>query len=261
MLCFHCIKKLETFLLRVSKGFIHISILLGKELMKKDVCYHLEKTCDGMRNENVFHNAQLSNFGLQARLFFCGCPARKESGTGDLKPLHKEDISPLDFSSYSVEDLNMEWDFLKNSKQIAFIPATPFSINSIMVNSLTNFSTHLEFTVENPMLWCDESPYLYMVCISLVELNSSKKALPSFLQCEATLIGFTNVSFHSSQLCINDRPCLLKGVNRHEHHPFNGTYNTIFQIIDSFSVLLLLLLLFFFLIKKRKTHTLRHYIG
>ncbi len=58
--------------------------------------------------------------------------------------------------------------------------------------------------------WSAETPRLYSMIISTdlerVELR----------------IGFRTVSVQNSQIMINGRPVLLKGVNRHEHHPDLG---------------------------------------
>lgn len=65
-------------------------------------------------------------------------------------------------------------------------------------------------TVSNVTGWTAEHPRRYDLTVS-TELEIVRLA-----------IGFRTVQVVDSQILINDRPILLKGVNRHEHHPDLG---------------------------------------
>ena len=51
------------------------------------------------------------------------------------------------------------------------------------------------------------------------------------LEATSIKIGFRNIKIESGQLLVNGQPVLLKGVNRHEHHPETG------HVIDKESML------------------------
>ena len=117
-------------------------------------------------------------------------------------------IESTDFSDYCVEDLDVTWDFLENSIEI-------------------ERSKIISLSLKNLKLWSDESPYLYMVCVSLVYLDDNDDVGSSqyrHVQCEALLTAFRDVRIKSGELLVNNRCVLFKGVNRHEHHPLRGMH-------------------------------------
>lgn len=74
----------------------------------------------------------------------------------------------------------------------------------------------LSLPVSAPQLWSAENPALYRVVVSL--LDSEGK----LIECEAYDAGFRQVSIQDGLLQLNGKPLLIRGVNRHEHHPANG---------------------------------------
>lgn len=85
--------------------------------------------------------------------------------------------------------------------------------------------THLNLRVTSPLLWSAEQPTLYRAVVSL--LNSEQK----LIEAEAYDVGFRQVAVHQGQLKVNGKAVLIRGVNRHEHHPQTG------QAIDEESML------------------------
>ncbi|HEN3613070.1 TPA: beta-galactosidase [Yersinia enterocolitica] len=85
--------------------------------------------------------------------------------------------------------------------------------------------THLSLRVEHPLLWSAEQPALYRAVVSL--LDSQQK----LIEAEAYDVGFRQVVIHQGLLKINGKAVLIRGVNRHEHHPQTG------QAIDEESML------------------------
>ncbi|RXA97605.1 beta-galactosidase [Yersinia sp. 2105 StPb PI] len=85
--------------------------------------------------------------------------------------------------------------------------------------------THLKLRVEHPSLWSAEQPTLYRAVVSL--LNHQQE----LIEAEAYDVGFRQVTIHQGQLKINGKAVLIRGVNRHEHHPQTG------QAIDEKSML------------------------
>lgn len=78
--------------------------------------------------------------------------------------------------------------------------------------------------------WTAETPYLYTLILRL------KNASGTTLESIGCKVGFRNVAIKdvgyyvgdtvltTRQLCINGKPITIKGVNRHEHSPYNGQY-------------------------------------
>ncbi|MTD39695.1 beta-galactosidase [Erwinia sp. CPCC 100877] len=73
----------------------------------------------------------------------------------------------------------------------------------------------LRLPVEHPRLWSAEQPALYRAVVVL-------KHHDELLEAEAYDVGFRKVEIHQGQLKLNGKPLLIRGVNRHEHHPENG---------------------------------------
>lgn len=74
----------------------------------------------------------------------------------------------------------------------------------------------VNFTVENPYKWTDETPYLYDLTISLKQKGETTDL-------RNVKVGFREIEFSKDgQLLVNGRPTLLKGVNRHDHSALNG---------------------------------------
>lgn len=70
--------------------------------------------------------------------------------------------------------------------------------------------------VEDPQKWTAETPNLYRLVVSLLDENGTH------LESEAYQVGFRKVEITDGQLKLNGQPLLIRGVNRHEHHPELG---------------------------------------
>ncbi|XP_011000564.1 PREDICTED: beta-galactosidase-like [Populus euphratica] len=77
----------------------------------------------------------------------------------------------------------------------------------------------LEGKLEMPKLWSAEQPNLYVLVLSL------KDATGQVVDCESCLVGIRQVSKAPKQLLVNGHPVIIRGVNRHEHHPRVGKTN------------------------------------
>jgi len=73
-----------------------------------------------------------------------------------------------------------------------------------------------QLSVNEPQQWSAEQPYLYRCVVTL--LNKQGQAV----DIEAYDVGFRKVEMLNQQLCLNGQPLLIRGVNRHEHHPKMG---------------------------------------
>ncbi|KAJ6934521.1 hypothetical protein NC651_009511 [Populus alba x Populus x berolinensis] len=77
----------------------------------------------------------------------------------------------------------------------------------------------LEGKLEKPKLWSAEQPNLYILVLSL------KDATGQVVDCESCLVGIRQISKAPKQLLVNRCPVIIRGVNRHEHHPRVGKTN------------------------------------
>lgn len=74
----------------------------------------------------------------------------------------------------------------------------------------------LRLNVENPALWSAETPNLYRAVAQLHTVDGT------LIEVEACDVGFRQVSIENGLLLLNGKPLLIRGTNRHEHHPVNG---------------------------------------
>ncbi len=71
-------------------------------------------------------------------------------------------------------------------------------------------------TITSPKQWSDESPYLYRAVIELIDDRDK------VIDCEAYDVGFRDVKIEDGLLKVNGKPIMIRGANRHEHHPTLG---------------------------------------
>ncbi|RRZ89345.1 beta-galactosidase [Erwinia sp. 198] len=69
--------------------------------------------------------------------------------------------------------------------------------------------------VARPALWSAETPNCYRAVVSLWHGDK-------LIEAEAWDIGFRRVEIDNGLLKLNGKPLLIRGVNRHEHHPQRG---------------------------------------
>ncbi|MEG1573682.1 MAG: glycoside hydrolase family 2 TIM barrel-domain containing protein [Bacteroidales bacterium] len=72
--------------------------------------------------------------------------------------------------------------------------------------------------IRNVKAWSAESPQLYALTIKVTDKDAGTTDIIS------EKIGFRNVEIKNRQLLVNGKPILVKGVNTHEHNPWNGHY-------------------------------------
>ena len=71
-------------------------------------------------------------------------------------------------------------------------------------------------TVTAPHKWSAETPHLYRLTLTLLDEQGSA------LESEAHDVGFRAVEIRGGLLRVNGQPLLIRGANRHEHHPATG---------------------------------------
>ncbi|PIJ49026.1 beta-D-galactosidase [Erwinia sp. OLTSP20] len=76
--------------------------------------------------------------------------------------------------------------------------------------------TTLSLPVSCPHLWSAETPTLYRAVIALLDERQQ------LIEAEAYDVGFRQITIEHGLLKLNGQPLLIRGVNRHEHHPQHG---------------------------------------
>ncbi|KAK3694451.1 glycoside hydrolase family 2 protein [Podospora appendiculata] len=89
------------------------------------------------------------------------------------------------------------------------------SISSAEGQISTDGKLELSIPVSNPKKWTVETPYLYIVEISL----SPSASTPGLIRQK---VGFRKVELKNGLICVNGTAIRLRGVNRHDHHPRFG---------------------------------------
>ncbi|HCC0887311.1 TPA: beta-galactosidase [Salmonella enterica] len=74
----------------------------------------------------------------------------------------------------------------------------------------------LSLKVDHPALWSAETPNLYRAVIQLLSADGE------LIEAEACDVGFRQVRIDKGLLLLNGKPLLIRGTNRHEHHPERG---------------------------------------
>ncbi len=154
----------------------------------------------------------------------------------DVSLLHKPETHIADY--HVVTDLNADLDravlnvevalagadfaacdvamtLWRNGERCASVTQQP---GSAIVDERGNWAERLTaaIPVVSPALWSAETPELYRLTIAL------RDAQGNVLESEACDVGFRRVEISNGLLKLNGKPLLIRGVNRHEHHPENG---------------------------------------
>ncbi len=70
--------------------------------------------------------------------------------------------------------------------------------------------------VKNPQKWTAETPYLYRLVLTLKDPQGKA------IDFESCRVGFRQVEIKDSLILLNGKRLVLRGVDRHEHHPERG---------------------------------------
>ncbi len=82
--------------------------------------------------------------------------------------------------------------------------------------------TIINLDVLNPDKWSAEAPNLYRVTVTLTDPATGRD-----IDCEAYDVGFRKVEIKDGQLQLNGKPLMIRGVNKHEHNPATGHFETV----------------------------------
>ncbi len=125
-----------------------------------------------------------------------------------------------------------DWEIRTNAEKL-YVSATLFekSENATAVFELNGKKVEIPFENgkcehvfmrENMLLWNAEQPTLYDFSLSVYSGDT-------LCEVHSKRVGFVESHIADRHFCINGKPVLLKGINRHENDPDNGRYITVEQ--------------------------------
>ncbi|KAK8044814.1 hypothetical protein PG993_004838 [Apiospora rasikravindrae] len=127
----------------------------------------------------------------------------------DLDADYKDATLQVEVTLSGAEDHEVSCVLRDGSEQLASI--------SKKANDTKDSVLTIEMPVSDPKKWTAESPYLYKVELSLSSGGDSKP-----VQTIVQNVGFRKVEIKKGIFTVNGRRVLLRGTNRHDHHPRFG---------------------------------------
>ena len=112
--------------------------------------------------------------------------------------------------------------------------SSPFGRTRKWQSRVSGDSLHMVRHIRSPRLWSAETPDLYDMEITVRDLSGEVTHIAR------TCVGFRDVEVKGSQLLVNGKPVLIKGVNRHEITPDRGYCITKEEMEEDFRQLKLL---------------------
>ena len=153
---------------------------------------------------------RLSGIGRDCYLY-----ARDKRRIEDVK------LTPDLTNNYTDGTLNIRATTTKGVKalRLTLLDAASKVVAEALCTPQKGVVEHL-FEVENPLKWSAETPHLYRLRIAALDAKNQP------IEATAIRVGFRKVEIKNSQLLVNGKPILIKGVNRHEMNPNTGYYVT-----------------------------------
>ena len=113
--------------------------------------------------------------------------------------------------------------FLLQESWVSVLPDEVYPLGTHQIDEKGGYDDrcHLNLPVDSPRLWSAEQPNLYRLTVSL--LNPQGQTVET----EAFDIGFRSVEITGGQLCVNGAPIFVRGVNKHEHDPAYGHWESL----------------------------------
>ncbi len=125
-----------------------------------------------------------------------------------------------DMASYRVEMMLYDAAGKPLFSQPVSAPVDANTSFSFPPNRLTA-AAQLNAQVANPLKWSAETPHLYRLVLSLVDATGKA------VDFESCRVGFRQVEIKDGVILLNGRRLVLRGVDRHEHHPERGRALTV----------------------------------
>ncbi|MBR1705767.1 MAG: DUF4981 domain-containing protein [Bacteroidales bacterium] len=128
----------------------------------------------------------------------------------------KERIEDIHVTGSMDGDLSVRTEVTKGIRQVAFtlVDAAGAEVRSWTAVPVKGTVT-LEDRIPAPKRWSAETPDLYTLKVAA----SGRKGV---IESTSVDFGFRTVEIRNSQVLVNGKPVLIKGVNRHEVNPYKG---------------------------------------
>ncbi|MBL4574560.1 MAG: DUF4981 domain-containing protein, partial [Opitutaceae bacterium] len=119
----------------------------------------------------------------------------------------------VNFTSEPHEDLSLNLQLYDGTQKV-FSKALKARVSHSYREQ--SYVITVEEKVKAPKQWSAEAPNLYTLVISLIDASGKE------IENTIIRIGFRSVEVKGKELLLNGKPVLIKGVNRHDHHPETG---------------------------------------
>ncbi|MFX1409178.1 MAG: glycoside hydrolase family 2 TIM barrel-domain containing protein [Promethearchaeota archaeon] len=103
--------------------------------------------------------------------------------------------------------------------------------HTVNLDGKSEITINMESNVKNPLKWSAEMPNLYTILLIL------KNSFDEIIEVESCKFGFRTIEIKNSQIYINGKSIIFKGVNRHEHDPDYGRAIPIARMIQDIKLL------------------------
>lgn len=178
------------------------------EYLKKGdnlIAFQVFRWCDGSYLEDV-DLIRLTGVSRDCFLF-----AR------DYKHISNLEVTPDLTNNYKDGMLELNLELSKNAIGLSVLHELRNGNTVVARSKQTNSGKH-SLRLKNPQKWSAESPNLYQLFSYLIDKSNDT------IEVVRTQVGFRKIEISNSQLLVNGKPILFKGVNRHEIDPDFGYY-------------------------------------
>ncbi|MFM5337884.1 beta-galactosidase [Aeromonas enteropelogenes] len=135
--------------------------------------------------------------------------------TPGLDACYRDGRLKIELQAANAAGLSVMANLYDGSERVATL-CQPIGTQSIDEKGAYDDRAELWLTLAAPRKWSAETPHLYRLTLTL--LDEQGEAIES----EACDVGFRVVEIRDGLLRVNGQPLLIRGVNRHEHHPARG---------------------------------------
>ncbi len=169
---------------------------------ENDIALQVFRWCDGtyLEDQDFF---RLSGIARDTYLY----ARNKLAGINDIR------ITPDLDKEYKNATLTIDLDLRGN-------PTIDYELldakgNKVPVTEASRTKNQVVLNIENPEKWSAETPNLYYLTVTASQNGNKIETIP-------LKVGFRKVEIKDSQLLVNGKPILIKGVDRHELDPDGG---------------------------------------
>ncbi|MBL0627806.1 beta-galactosidase [Aeromonas jandaei] len=135
--------------------------------------------------------------------------------TPELDACYRDGRLKIALQAANAVGLSVEANLYDGGERVATL-RQPIGTQAIDEKGAYDDRAELWLDVAAPHQWSAETPQLYRLTLTL--LDEQGQAIES----EAHDVGFRTVEIRGGLLRVNGQPLLIRGANRHEHHPARG---------------------------------------